>query len=372
MVGSTGAFGVGLRLAAEACDHLLVGPAQAPAAELVAVLAELGMYVFTLNGFPYGAFHGVRVKENVYRPDWIEEERVRYTGALARVLAAVLPAGQTGSISTVPGCFRPRGEIPHARAVIAHNLVRAVADLVGIDRAQDRRIVLALEPEPHALLETSQEAVAFFERDIWNAESVAWLAAELRVDRPNAERLLRQHLGVCLDACHASVEFERPLAALRRLRQAGIAVPKLQISAGLRIARADPEILAHLGAFAEDTYLHQVIVRSPSPEQALGKLDRFVDLPDALARASDLPAGAEWRVHFHVPVFETSLGPFSSTGDELGELLREAAPDELPEHLEVETYTFGVLPERYRRLSLPDALARELAWTRQQLGAAAP
>ncbi|MGH7947499.1 MAG: metabolite traffic protein EboE, partial [Opitutaceae bacterium] len=39
-------------------------------------------YVFTINGFPYGNFHGSRVKEQVYAPDWSTPERVAYTQQL--------------------------------------------------------------------------------------------------------------------------------------------------------------------------------------------------------------------------------------------------------------------------------------------------
>ena len=106
-------FGVGLRLSAQAAEELVVTH------ELDRAKGELddaGLYVFTLNGFPYGAFHGARVKERVYRPDWLEDERVSYTGVLARVLAALLADGTQGSISTVPGCFAERAEPGAARA----------------------------------------------------------------------------------------------------------------------------------------------------------------------------------------------------------------------------------------------------------------
>src|SRR5690606_15541448 len=110
-------------------------------------LHALGLDVFTLNGFPYGRFHGTRVKERVYRPDWLEPERVEYTAALARVLAAVLPDGEVGSISTVPGCFKARGGSARARRTLADNVARAAAELVRIERASGKELCLALEPE---------------------------------------------------------------------------------------------------------------------------------------------------------------------------------------------------------------------------------
>ena len=105
-------------------------------------------------------------------------------------------------------------------------------------------------------------------------------AGERREGRSReAERLLRRHVGVCLDACHASVEYERPVMALQKLRSAGIAVPKIQLSAGLRLGRATPEALAELRAFDDGIYFHQTVVaESDGDGGAPRRLQRFVDL----------------------------------------------------------------------------------------------
>lgn len=353
-------FGVGLRLAALACREL---EASRALPELRAAFAEQGLFVSTLNGFPFGTFHGTRVKEEVYRPDWLEPERVAYTRSLARVLTALLPEDGRGSISTVPGCFRARAEDPTARGQIARAIAESAADLVAIARDAGRHVVLALEPEPACIIETSRDAIAFFEEHLFAPATLAWFAERVGVDARRAEELLRAHVGVCLDTCHASVEFDPPRRALRRLLSAGLAVPKVQVSAGLVVARADADALAALAAFAEDTYLHQVVVRTGQG------LVHFDDLHLALTAATTLPPEAEWRIHFHVPVFAAHLDPFSSTQDELRALL--TAPD-LRAHdavWEVETYTFGVLPERHRKLGVHEAIARELAWTRAALAA---
>jgi hypothetical protein len=344
-------FGVGLRLAARATSEL-----EAPGAldRLRARLDEAGLYVFTLNGFPYGAFHDTRVKERVYEPDWLTDERVRYTEALVRVLAALLPEGVDGSISTVPGCFRPRASAPGAASQMAHRLVGVAALLVAVERTTGKRLVLALEPEPACFLETTAEVVAFFEEELLAPPSLTAFAELTGLDRRGAERALRRHLGVCLDACHASVEFERPSAALAALHAAGLSVPKIQLSAGLRIAPVQPSMLDALRSFQDEVYLHQVVARDEA-----GSLVRFLDLEEALLSARDR-AFSELRVHFHVPIFEAELAPFSSTQDDLVELLRGKGA--LAPHLEVETYTFGVLPERFRSLSVTSAIARELEW----------
>jgi sugar phosphate isomerase/epimerase len=349
-------FGVGLRLAARAATEL-----EAPGAldRLRALLADGGLYVFTLNGFPYGAFHGQSVKERVYEPDWLTDERVRYTESLARVLTALLPEGMTGSISTVPGCFAPRAQGPDAAGQMARRLANVAASLVDIERTTGKLLTLALEPEPACLLETTAETVTFFEQELFGATSLAAFAELTGLDKTGAERALRRHLGVCLDTCHASVEFERPRDALVALRAAGIAVPKIQLSAGLRLAPVQASALEALRAFDDHVYLHQTV----AADQA-GALTRFLDLDRALEAARGA-AFNELRVHFHVPIFESELVPFSSTQDDLADLLRYA--DELAPHLEVETYTFGVLPERFRTLSPTQAIARELEWAKSRL-----
>lgn len=355
-------FGVGLRLSALAAREL-----EAPSAlpRFRAELDEAGLFVFTINGFPYGQFHGTRIKEAVYRPDWLEPARVDYTRSLARVLALLLPDGFLGSISSVPGSFAARGASPEARRVMAANVARAAAELVRLEAETGKELCLALEPEPACMLETTAQAVEFFERELFSAEIRELFAALVRTTSSRAEALLRRHVGLCLDTCHASVQFEPPLEALRGFAAAGIRVPKVQVSAGLSVQRPSRDALHALSAFADDTYLHQVVVRSDAG------LRRFVDLPEALERAAELPPDAEWRIHFHVPVFLAELGPFASTQAELVELLSAPETRALVPHLEVETYTFDVLPERYKATGVVPAIARELKWTLDQLRAPA-
>jgi sugar phosphate isomerase/epimerase len=346
-------FGVGLRLAARAAAELET-PAELEA--MSDLLEREGLYVFTLNGFPYGAFHGTRVKERVYEPDWREPHRASYTRSLAEILATLLPEGVSGSISTVPGAFAPRAVAPGEPREIALNLAGAAAELVRIERTTGKHLALALEPEPACLLETSADVVRFFEHELFCEPTLRAFCGMTGLAGDAAEGALRRHVGICLDACHGSVVFERPRAALERYVAAGIAVPKIQISNGLKLTDPTPSSLEALRAFDDGVYLHQTVVRT-----AQGEKRHFVDLPEALAASAEWGADAEWRVHFHVPVFESRLGPFSSTQDELRELLIDAP--ELSRHLEVETYTFGVLPAEYRAASVTEALARELTWS---------
>jgi len=351
-------FGVGLRLAAAAADAL------DDPEELARFKAELeadGLYCFTLNGFPYGAFHGTRVKENVYLPDWLAPERLRYTQTLARVLGELLPLGVAGSISTVPGCFKGMANGAEAERQMASSMIDVVAMLVDIARSKGRHIALALEPEPECFLETTDDALGFFETHLFSREARARLVDAADVEPHEAERLLRRHLGVCLDTCHAAVEFEPPLEAFRRFQAAGIAVPKVQISAGLKLAQASPERLEALHAFADGVYLHQTVVNDG------GMLHRYLDLPEALASAAAHSAAAEWRVHFHVPIFLRELGSFESTQAELLPLLNELARARDCPHLEVETYTWDVLPQEFRDVPVEEAIARELRFVLETL-----
>jgi sugar phosphate isomerase/epimerase len=324
---------IGLRLSARAAREL---EPEAPA--LAAWLAARGMYVYTINGFPYGAFHATRVKEAVYRPDWLEDDRLDYTLRLARILAVLAPAGILATISTVPGAFKPRAPGAAEADAIAARLVRCADALHELAAATGRRIALAIEPEPFCALETTAETVAFFAR----------LPARAR-----------EVIGVCFDACHIAVEWEDPHAALAALDAAGILVPKVQVSAGLEVAPGADR--AALARFADDVYLHQVIADD-------GR--RWLDLPDALADARGAGGDrATWRIHFHVPLFREQLGPFRSTQPYLRALLPALAARPAPPHLEVETYTWDVLPEEHRAEPVVDAIARELTWTRDAITA---
>ena len=353
-------FGVGLRLSAAAA-RALAAPGELE--HLRGFLRDHGLYVFTINGFPHGAFSGGEVKDRVYRPDWLEEERVRYSSQLATLLAGLLgdaPPALDGSVSTVPGCFAARGALADVGRAVAARMLEHARVLWQLREETGRTIALALEPEPACLLETIADAAAFFERYLFSAEAVRTFAWETGLPTKLAELALRRHLGVCLDACHAAVEFETPAAALAALDAVGVRVLKVQVSAGLRVVAPDTAALAELGAFAEDVYLHQVVVRA-------GKhLRRFVDLPPALADATAAAGGAlgdEWRVHFHVPLFLERLGRFGNTGDFVRDLLALLPGRDDCRHLEVETYTWDVLPAAYRDTPVVDAIARELCWT---------
>jgi sugar phosphate isomerase/epimerase len=351
-------FGIGLRLSAQA-SKTLTEPATLR--EFQDFLSRNGLYVFTINGFPYGQFHGTRVKEDAYLPDWRDEERLRYTDELAELMARLVPEGIEGSVSTVPGAYKPAmGGVADVER-IADNMIRHVARLVDIERRTGRRIALAIEPEPHCYLETVDESVRFFQDHIFSDTALRRLGELTGLASAAAAAALRNHIGLCLDLCHAAVEFEDPVACLQSLEQAGIRIHKMQISAGLRVAELTPGALQGLRQFNDPVYLHQVVEQSPAG------IRRFADLPDALATVNGHAGGREWRVHFHVPIFLDDLGAFSSTRFFIRKVLELHRARPVSSHLEVETYTWNVLPEHLQAGGMEQAIARELNWVKETL-----
>jgi hypothetical protein len=361
LLGHEGPMAIGLRLSARAADAL----SQPRALEQFhGFLGEGDYYVPTVNGFPHGTFHGARVKERVYLPDWRDPARLEYSNTLAALLADLLARRPDieGSVSTVPGAFRAAVAGEADRRAIAAGILQHAAFLSRLRTESGRTIVLAIEPEPACLIETVDDVLAFFDSYLFNETIVADAARHSRGALSVED--VRRHIGVCFDACHMAVEFEDPVAAFARVRGAGIRVGKVQLSSALRFTDLHlPGNLAALDAFAEDTYLHQVVQR-----RAAG-LSRFSDLPLALAAAQTEPPapGDEWRVHFHVPVFLDRAGPFHTTQAYLAQVIGLAGVAGVTPCLEVETYTWDVLPPELRTADLCSAIARELSWVRSTL-----
>jgi sugar phosphate isomerase/epimerase len=348
-------FGIGLRLSADAAEGLSQPDALAAFQEW---LSAERLFVFAINGFPYGAFHGTRVKEDVYQPDWRSEKRLTYSNRLADILAELLPESGFGSISTVPGTFKPLAA--GAESLMAEMTLRHVAHLVRLHRATGKTIALALEPEPCCFLETIEESVRFFEDHLYSRAAAQHLAELTGISAADAGVVLRRHLGLCYDVCHAAVEFEDPRGSIAALHASEIPIHKLQLSAALRLTPG-PEQLEAIRAYAEGTYLHQTVTR-----QTNGTITRYVDLPDALA-AQAATAAEEWRVHFHVPIFQADIAPLATTQDFLADILALHRENPISRHLEVETYTWDVLPVELRALPVEEAIARELQWVEARL-----
>jgi sugar phosphate isomerase/epimerase len=359
-VSPASAMGVGLRLSGDAAAALAQGPALE---RFAAFLAANDLYVFTINAFPYGPFHGQPVKEQVYEPDWRAPERLRFTGQCAVILAALLPEAQQGSISTVPGAFRSKVASSADVDLIAASLIRAAAQLHALAERTGKRISLALEPEPCCFIETTAEAIAFFEQHLFATSAVRAMQDLTGLAAGAAEEALRRHLGLCFDVCHAAVEFEQPEESFRQIAQAGIGIGKLQLSSAIRVVDAGNGIESLLRPFDDGIYLHQTV------EAHHGALTRHVDLPQAFAALRQGTARGEWRVHCHVPVFLDAFAGLGSTQDVLKDVLALCREREVSSHLEVETYTWSVLPAALRHGDLSGDIAREVEWVRSQLNA---
>ncbi len=372
-----GRYAIGLRLSDQASREL------ADAKTLLAFqcwLDQHDCYVFTINGFPFGQFHGTRVKENVYLPDWTASRRLDYTTRLFDLLAQLIPSGVEGSVSTLPGSFKDFITSPEQERAIRDNVWRCVEHIAKLSERTGKQFHLGLEPEPFGYFENSSETTKFFD--------------QLRDEHPSDPRL-NAHLGVNYDTCHFAIEFEEAAVALKTFQQHDIRLSKIHLSNALKL-RPTPAALQRLAAFADDVYLHQVIIR-----HAEGSLTKFRDLapalnapecarhraqqrknsegdrkhPTASSPHVSVPGdghtpnnGDEWRVHFHVPLQMQPTAELGTTADQVTGLLKylQTQP-QLCSHLEMETYTWAVLPEPLRSLDVVDQLVAEYDWTLQQL-----
>lgn len=320
-------FGIGLRLSGAESAELLEGDRLD---RFRGWLEDEGLYVFTLNAFPHGTFHGQPVKADVHAPDWRSEERVAYTLRMARILAALTPDGY-GTVSTSPLSYAAWLDGAAAREQCTANVKRVADGLRAQHEETGVRVELAIEPEADGELADVRDLVAWWPDD-----------------------LDRDYVTVCFDACHAAVAYEEPADALAALSAADIRVGKAQLSAALRVPPGGAH--AALASFADPIYLHQVAARD-----ADGGLRTWPDLPEALGELGD----EECRVHFHVPIFLAGYGALESTQDHLRDCIERVRGT--TSHLEIETYTWDVLPAEMKASSV-DSIAREYEWVLDVLG----
>lgn len=363
-------FAVGLRLSDVASRELEQGE---HLAEFKAWLNQHGLYVPIINGFPFGSFHGEAVKDDVHRPDWTTPERLAYTKRLARLLAALLPEGLEGGISTSPLSYKPwlGGREPQKEALLqqsTRHLAELVEELVRLRQESGRHIHLDIEPEPDGVLETSAEFIDYYERYLLPQVS-EHLETRLGLSPEDARQAVFDCVQLCYDVCHFALAYEEPAAVFARLAARGIKVGRVQISAALKAdlpaAAEEREALRQqFGAFAESTYLHQVLVRNQDES-----ITQYPDLPAALPHIMDSEA-REWRSHFHVPVFLDRYGLLQSTQSEIQKVLQLLARQPITSYLEVETYTWDVLPPAIKQ-GLVTSIERELTWVTQNLPSAA-
>ncbi|MCC5625341.1 metabolite traffic protein EboE [Nostoc sp. CHAB 5715] len=354
-------FGIGLRLADAAAKELLQNN---NLAQFQAWLSQEDLYVFTLNGFPYGGFHRQVVKDQVYAPDWSTQERVNYTLNLAQILATLLPEGLDGGISTLPLSYKPWWEKDQTtfETVLKKsclNIASVVVEMIRIREETGKILHIDLEPEPDGLIENTSEVIDFYQNWLLPI-SGNYLSEKLNIEQSLAETKLLEHVRVCYDTCHFSVEYEEPQSVFARLHSVGIKIGKIQISAAIKVKiPADVEkrslIVERLRPFAESTYLHQVIERRSD-----GTLRHYPDLITALPHLKQSLA-EEWRTHFHVPIFIHDYQILQSTQDDIATVLHLLQTNNACSHLEIETYTWDVLPAEMK-IDLLTSIQREYEW----------
>ncbi|MBD2447480.1 metabolite traffic protein EboE [Nostoc sp. FACHB-152] len=354
-------FGIGLRLASVAAKELLQ---ENTLSQFKSWLTEQDLYVFTLNGFPYGQFHRQIVKDQVYAPDWTKQERLDYTLQLMQILAQLLPPDIEGSISTLPLSYKPWFEgNQFVQASVMNtaslHIAQLVEQMVRIRTEQGQLIHLGLEPEPDGLIENADEVVDYFQKHLLPIGG-DYLSQQLGILQETAEQYILDHVRVCYDTCHFAVEYEDPISVLQKFQTAGIKISKIQISAALQvnIPKDSPQrqlILEKLQHFAESTYLHQVIARAQN-----NRLIHYSDLENALPNLAK-NTDEEWRIHFHVPIFVRDYQLLQSTQDDIVNVLNLLQKHPFCNHLEIETYTWEVLPDEMK-LDLPASIQREYEW----------
>jgi hypothetical protein len=352
-------FGVCIRL-----SHLTAAELSAKKAErdkLKAFLQDQDLYVYTANAFVYGVFKNTQIKEQVYEPDWRTPERREYTRQVADILADICPAWATPSIQTAPLGFKPRVTGPEVVAAFTDNVLQVVAHLVTLEQTTGTLLTLGLEPEPRCYLETTDETIAYFQDYLYTGTAAQRIATLAQVPMDTAIAALRRHLGVTFDIGHQAVGFEDIPVSLQKLVDAGIPIVKLQEAASMYIGEVTDEKIAALQRFTQTIYLSQ------TAECRGDHLEHYLNLEDAMAGWATDKTPRQWRTHFHVPVFLEDLGPLKSTRFALEQALAMHKKTPLSRHLEIETYTWDVLPDHLKTGDIVEYVCRELEWVKAQL-----
>lgn len=321
-------------------------------------------FVFVINGFPYGGFHHTKVKDQVHAPDWTTQDRVLYTIQLFNILSELLPQGMDGGVSTSPLSYKHwHPETAEERLQVlqtaTENVLKVVQELISLRAATGKLMHLDIEPEPDGLLGNGTEFISWYS-DVLVPQGKKYLKEYLGYDEEESQAAIHAHVRICYDICHFAVGYEDHEAILKALEQNRIQVGRIQISAALKGDIApNPvdrgKVLSAFRQFNESTYLHQVVAR-----QEDGSFNRYPDLPEALADGNNALT-REWRSHFHVPLFVEDYGALQSTQEDIKTVLTLQKKKPFSQFLEVETYTWEVLPAQLR-LPLKESIVRELQW----------
>ena len=358
-VNPDGRFGIGLRLSNIASIEL---KKEENLLSFIKWVKENNCYVFTMNGFPYGGFHHTIVKDRVHAPDWTTQDRVEYTIHLAEILSRLLPENMEGGISTSPLSYRHWHSAEQWDEVFkktTSHLLDVLVKLIEIKNNTGKTIHIDIEPEPDGLLESGIEFLNWYD-DYLLPLGTAFLNKHFGWTNKKSVQALKEHVQLCYDICHFAVGYEDHQQVTALLQQKNIRIGKIQISAALKagipaVVEERNSVIDAFKQFNEPTYLHQVIAL-----QKNGELKRYPDLPEAIQQAND-PLTIEWRSHFHVPLFVESYGVLQSTQQDIIGALNMHKQQQLTGHLEIETYTWDVLPDELK-LPITDSIIREMEW----------
>jgi len=358
-LGVEGKFGVSLRISGDS-QKTLSESAQARS-DLKKFLDGEGLYVFTINAFPYGPFKGQRVMERVYEPDWTTNQRVEYTKAIADILVDITDAATSPSIQTAPLAFAPNVSDENYIARFTTSVFEVLAHLYHLEARTGRRVKLSIEPEPACYLETTDETVTFFKERMYAPAGVAELAKIAQIPLSEAEGAIKRYLGIVFDIGHQSVGFEDIPQSLEKLVNAGIPIFKLQEAAALWVESLSLDIVPELRRFTDTIYLSQTSLKTA------GGIVKYLNLGEALDAYEANPVPTEMRTHFHVPVFLEEIGPFKTTRFAVQQALAMHRIQPLSDHLEIETYTWDVLPAELKTGDIVDYVSRELEFVMKEL-----
>ena len=353
-------FGVCLRTSAPSIEQLSTEPTKV--ADLKTFFADNDLYLYTANAFVYGVFKKQVIKEDVYEPDWATPERREYTKKVANLLAELAPDGINPSIQTAPLGFKPKVTGEDVVDAYTSNVIDVVAHLVDLKKRTGKMVTLGLEPEPRCYLETTDETITYFQDYLFAPQTAEQLAKKAGIHAADAAAAMKKFMGVVFDIGHQSVGYEDIPASLHKLVAAGVPIVKLQEAASMHIPDVTQEKVDALQAFAKTIYLSQTCQRKD------GKTQWFLNLEDAFEDWYKNPGPREWRTHFHVPVFLTELGHgFGTTRFGLEQALAVHKKTPLSTHLEIETYTWDVLPDHLKTGDIVEYVTRELEWVKGQL-----
>ncbi len=353
-------FGVCLRTSAPSIEQLSTEPTKV--ADLKTFFADNDLYLYTANAFVYGVFKKQVIKEDVYEPDWATPERREYTKKVANLLAELAPDGINPSIQTAPLGFKPKVTGEDVVDAYTSNVIDVVAHLVDLKKRTGKMVTLGLEPEPRCYLETTDETITYFKDRLFSGPTAQAAGEDNRAERSRRGagdarlhgrrlrhrppvRRLRGHPGVAAEAGGQR-------RADRQAAGSGVdAYPRCHTGQGGRAAdvRQDDLPVADL---PEEGREDDVV---PQPR---GRVRGLVQEPGAARVAHALPrAGVPHR----------AWPRFGTTRFGLEQALAVHKKTPLSTHLEIETYTWDVLPDHLKTGDIVEYVTRELDWVKGQL-----